>query len=58
MIRQNALNRKVSGLRVPSRIVPAVTDVLYLQPAHLNKPFPREIDFTTPIMSEGNPPYA
>ena len=35
---QHAMNHTVSGVRVRSKIVPAVTDVRAPQPAHHNRP--------------------
>jgi hypothetical protein len=37
---QHAVNHTVSGVRVRSKIVPAVTEVRRLQPAHMMGPVP------------------
>jgi hypothetical protein len=37
---QQAVNQTVSGVRVRSKIVPAVTDVRRPQPEHSNRPYP------------------
>jgi len=37
---QQALNQTIKGVRVRSKIVPAVTDVRLPHPQHLNRPSP------------------
>jgi len=52
---QHAVNHTVSGVRVRSKIVPAVTDVRAAQPAHSNRPSASRQPSACPHAGHTNP---
>ena len=53
---QHAVNHTVSGVRVRSKIVPAVTEVRASQPAHLSRASLIRHPPAWPQRSQANPP--
>ena len=53
---QHAVNHTVSGVRVRSKIVPAVTEVRRLQPAHSYRPSPSRQPPACPHDGQAKPP--
>ena len=52
---QQAVNQTVSGVRVRSKIVPAVTDVRWPHPEHLERPSPSRQAPSWPQAAQAKP---